>query len=526
MSASDAGKPEFSRWRTILWPIHNHELNKLIPMLLIFFLISFTYNMLHTLKDTLVVTTAGAEAIPFIKVWTMLPGAILLTFLFTRLSNRYSREKVCYLMLSLFLGYFFLFITLLYPNREAINFNQSADALQVLLPAGFKGLIGMYRNWTITLFYAMSELWSNIIFAMLIWGFANQITRLNEARRFYGLFGLGTNFSGVVAGYAIVYFSEHQYNPNLPFGNDSWEQSMVIQISLLLASGVAAMALIRWMHTQVLSSTRYYDNASAKQEKEMIGKLSMRDSFKYLLRSKYLICIAAIVISYNLVINLTEVIWKDQVRELYPVSLEFNSYMGYVKLWIGIFATISALFVSGNSIRKCGWTFTAMITPAILLLTSVGFFTFFFMKEYFSVGAIITTSMTPLALVVFFGSAQNVLSRAAKYTVFDATKEMSFVPLSAECKVKGKAAIDGVCSRLGKSGGSVIHQSLLVSFASFANSAPYVAGFILAVIIIWSTAISLLGKRFTAITQPTPVLMGDGTLAPLEVRELEPTQAM
>ncbi len=61
----------FSKWRAFFWPIHSHELKKLTPMLLIFFLISFAYNILRNLKDTLIVTAtaSGAEAIPFIKVF-------------------------------------------------------------------------------------------------------------------------------------------------------------------------------------------------------------------------------------------------------------------------------------------------------------------------------------------------------------------------------------------------------------------------------------------------------------------------
>ena len=78
--------PKFSRWRNALWPVHRFELKKLLPMLLIFFLISFDYNVLRIVKDTLVITakSSGAEVIPFIKVWVMFPGAILMTFLFTR----------------------------------------------------------------------------------------------------------------------------------------------------------------------------------------------------------------------------------------------------------------------------------------------------------------------------------------------------------------------------------------------------------------------------------------------------------
>lgn len=505
---SNAGYPEFSKWRAYLWPIHGYELKKLMPMLLIFFLISFSYNVLHTMKDALVVTArgAGAEAIPFIKFWAMLPGAIFMTFLYTRLSNRFNREVVAYTILSIFLGYFFLFAFVLYPARASLHPHETIDTLQALLPAGFKGITALFRNWTFTIFYVMAELWSNIILSLLFWGFANQITRLNEAKRFYGLFGIGINISGVFAGQSTAYFSRMTFNPALPFGDDAWSQSMVILLSMVIISGVAAMILFRWLNRSILTNPVYYDESSVKQEGEMKGKLSLRDSFRYLARSKYLISIAVIVISYNIVINLVEVLWKHEVKELYPNPSDYNAYMGHVKIWIGAFATFASLFISGNSIRKFGWTATAMMTPIVLLLTSVGFFAFFFMKDQPVASWSIFSQMTPLTLVVFFGSAQNVLSRAAKYTVFDSTKEMAFVPLTAESKLKGKAAIDGVCSRLGKSGGSVIHQSLLVTFYTFTASAPYVAAVLFGIILVWLGAIRVLGLKFAEITQTAPVI--------------------
>jgi len=523
MQAPTLNTPEFSKWRAYLWPIHRHELKKLVPMLFIFFLISFSYNVLHTIKDTLVTTakSSGAEAIPFIKVWAMFPGAILMTFLFTRLSNRVSREKVAYIILSIFLGYFFCFAFFLYPARHSLHPHELADSLQAVLPIGFKGAIAIFRNWTFTVFYVMSELWSNIILSLLFWGFANQITRVSEAKRFYGLFGIGTNFSGVAAGLATAHFSQGYFNPDLPFGDDAWSQSMTILISLVIISGVGAMFLFRWMNKNVLNDPRYYDSQLQNQEKAMKGKLSLRDSFSYLIRSKYLISIAVIVLSYNIVINLVEILWKHEARELYPDPNALNAYMGGVKTWIGVLATLSALLISGNSIRKCGWTFTAMITPAILLITSVGFFGFFFLKGYEDLLSDLTyvpaflSNMTPLALVVFFGSAQNVLSRSAKYTVFDATKEMAFVPLSAESKMKGKAAIDGICSRMGKSGGSVIHQTLLVAFGSFAASAPFIAAALFGILVVWAVAIRTLGPKFVEMTTPAkePVLVRDPVLA-------------
>jgi AAA family ATP:ADP antiporter len=77
---------------------------------------------------------------------------------------------------------------------------------------------------------------------------------------------------------------------------------------------------------------------------------------------------------------------------------------------------------------------------------------------------------------------------------------MAFIPLDRESKLKGKAAIDGVGSRLGKSGGSVIHQGLLLFFGTVGASAPYVGALFLAVLLIWILAVVSLGKQFDALT--------------------------
>src|SRR6476659_6689227 len=138
-----SGSPVFSQWRRYLWPVHHYELKKLIPMLLIFFFISFDYNILRTLKDSLLITakSSGAEVIPFVKVWAMFPGAILMTILFTWLSNRLPRETVFYIIISIFLVYFTVFTFILYPIRDLIHPHAYADYLEKALPKGYMGLV-------------------------------------------------------------------------------------------------------------------------------------------------------------------------------------------------------------------------------------------------------------------------------------------------------------------------------------------------------------------------------------------------
>lgn len=469
-----------------------------------FFLISFNYNALRAYKDSMVVTApqSGAEAIPFIKVWAILPCALLLTFLFTRLANRFSREKVFYIMMCMFLAFFFVFTFILFPAQDYLHPNALADKLQSILPSGCKGLLAMFRNWTFTLFYVMSELWGTAILSVLFWGFANEVTSVPEARRYYGILMIGANIAGIFSGQASIYFSGNVYIPSIPYGKDAWEQSVFFLNCAIIAAGVLTIAIFRWLNRNVIKPSENARLESGSPPKEKV-KMSMRKNFAYLAKSKYLICIAAIVLTYNIAINLIEVVWKNQIKQMFPNPNEYNIYMGEVMTLMAIIATLASIFITGNVIRRFSWTFSALVSPVIILLTGAGFFLFvLFQHSGMSwIGWIAALAgSTPLMLSVTLGSLQNCLSRAAKYTLFDATKEIAFIPLSAESKLKGKAAIDGVGSRLGKSGGSVIHQGLLLFFSTVAASTPYVAAIFLGVVLVWILAVVTLGKQFDALT--------------------------
>ena len=489
----------FSRLRSYLWPIHVHELKKFLPLFFLAFFIGFNYNILRTMKDTLLLTaeSSGAEVLPFIKVWGILPGAFLMTFIYSRLNNKLTRDRVFYSMVSLFLIFFTLFTFVFYPYREHFHLHKTADFLTTFLPSGFKGLIAMIRYWTYSSFYIMSELWSSAILSMLFWGFANQVTRLGEAKRFYGLIAIGLNLAAINSGGVSHFLSSDFCRSHLLFASEAWHQSLILLTSVVLLSGVSIILIYRFLTKRVLPIT---DLHTTKPEKV---KMSMRENFAYLRKSKYLLYLAMIVLAYNVAINLVEVIWKDQVKQLHPDPCDFNAYMSQVTVVTGVISFFLSLLVSGQAIRRFGWTFAALLTPIIVLTTSAGFFfSFFGSKGLIGLAAAIGAS--PLGLIVFLGSAQNCFARASKFTLFDSTKEMAFIPLTMESKLKGKAAIDGVGSRLGKSGGSVVHQGLLMIFGSIAASAHIVAMILFGIIMLWTMAVLALGKRFKAATEEQP----------------------
>lgn len=488
---------EFGKWRSYFWPVHRSEFKKFIPLLLMYCLIAFCYGALRNCKDSMVITApdSGAEAIPFIKVWAILPAAVLLTMLFTKLVSRYSKEKVFYIMMGIFLAFFALFTFVLFPAQEALHPHGVANQLQEYLPAGLKGFIAVFRNWTFTLFYVMSELWGTAILTVLFWGFANEVTSVPEAKRFYVLWSIGANISGIIAGQIASGLSKNTYFSWLPYGSEPWHQSVLFVNTLVIACGIVTIFLFRYLNKN-LANMPSGESRPAPVEKL---KTSMRKSFSYLVKSRYLIYIALIVLAYNLCINLVEVVWKNQAKQLYPEPNDYLGFMGSVMTWMSAIATLISIFVSGSFIRRFSWTAGALVTPIVTLVTGMAFFVFVLLDTGGYTWFSDILSATPLVLSVILGAVHNCMTRACKHTLFDATKEMSFIPLSDESKLKGKAAIDGVGSRLGKSGGSVIHQGLLLLFATVAGSTPFVAAIFFVVVVIWIFSAKALGRQFDAL---------------------------
>lgn len=444
------------------------------------------------MKVSLIVKASGsgAEVVPYLKIGAVLPGAFFLTYLFTKLINRFDREHVFYAMLSVFLGYFTLFIFVLYPNSEALELNGVANFLEsyLLVPPSFKkGLISIIRHWNLSLFYVLCEMWSAVVLSMLFWGFANEVTKVHEAKRFYAIFALGANFSGMISGQFGVWVQSVPYNPHLPL--DAETQWVYLQMITVLAIGLVIVALFYWLNRSIF----HIENVRSLQIPKRSEKVSLSECFSYLRKSKYVTYILILVVAYNIVYNLVDVMWTARVEQLYENSKDVNAYMHQITYVTGFVAIVFAFIVSGNALRHYGWTIAALITPIIWFITTIGFFgSQLFEMQFTDVFSHFVTN--PANLILLFGSIQICLGRACKYTVFDETKEIAFIPLPKENQRKGKAVVDGLASRFGKSGGSVIYLVLFTMLDGISATIPYITAIILIMMVLWFIAVRGLGK--------------------------------
>lgn len=493
---SDSSKTEaqeFTGWRSIFWPIHSFELKKFLPMALMMMGILFNYSVLRGTKDSLVVTNMGAEAIPTLKLWFVLPAAVLFMIVYSKLSNVFSKNGVFYIVVSFFLAYFSLFAVVLYPCYEALTPNLVDNVSSDFV----KSLLVPIQGWVFSSFYVMAELWGSAMISLMFWRFANDVTSLKQSKRFYAMFGFVANGALIVSGGVL---------------------KTVKNVSLVSGIAVAICVLIigiyYWLNNYVLTDPRYFNPDEIKKPKKKV-KLSLGESLKYIMTSKYLGYIVLLVVCYGISINLVEVMWKDQVKILCPTPAQFSGFMGGLQIWTGA-ATIFFMLVGANILRRCTWFTAAMITPLMVFITGLIFFGCIIFKD--AMGPVVASccSLTVLEVIAYVGLAQNVLAKGVKYSLFDSTKEMSYIPLDDELKSKGKAAVDVIGGRAGKSGGAAINFLLLnVIFigSKLAELAPVIAGIFIVIMLIWFFAVHGLNGEFLKITSEKENEKGDEKVA-------------
>ncbi len=484
----------FSFWRGIFFPIHMHELRLFIPMALMMLFILCNYTILRNVKDSLVVNARGsdAEIISFLKLWGTMPSAFLFMLFYSKIADLMSRERIFYLCLSSFLIFFGAFAFIIYPNIDFLHPNPELVANLKENYPNFKWFITIWGNWSYSVFYILAELWGSVILSLLFWQFANDTVKRHQTKRFYPLFGMVANVGLIVAGTMVKYFSK------VPSGKlDPWQVTLNYLMPCIVISGII-IGVLYYSINRYLETRTSEENSipEEKVEKKKKPKLSLGESFKILITSPHLLCIAVIVLGYGISINYVDVIWKGQVKTFFEGDKNaFADYMGNFAITTGMLA-IPIMLVGGNILRYLSWKNAALITPAILLITGFGFFTLILTGYYHgepntTLFTLFGLPVTFLGLGVQFGLFQNAITKATKYSLFDPTKEMAFIPLSKDFKTKGKAAVDVVGARLGKSGGALtffIIQTILPG-VSLVQLIPVLAILTIGILAAWIAAV-------------------------------------
>ena len=481
--------PFKNKFRNIFWPIHRSELGKFIPMSALMFCILFNQNVLRILKDSILISEVSAEVTSFTKVYCVTPIAALFVLIYAKLVNHLPFHKIFYYLILFFTAFYVVFAFTIYPNIDLFHMDRELLSSLMLEHPHLKWYIAGVANWSYVLFYTLSELWPNIFYVLLFWQFANEISTTNEAKRFYTFFPFFGNSSLIVVGLLMMHLSsDNSVIHKLFTVSDSKIMLTQVSIAMVTTSSVLSCLLIRYITTNILDKPNYsLQNKNARNTKPKMG---MIDSFKYVSRSKYLWLMLICSASFGLSMNLIEAVWKAKIKELYPTVTEYAAYNSMYILWTGVAIMIMSI-IGNNIMRNSSWFAAAIISPLIIFTTGTAFFFLVvFDKQIitFFDGMII---MSPLALAVFVGAIQNVLSKGSKYSIWDTSTQMLYIPLDQELRTKGKAAVDVISPKIGKSTSGFIQSIIftIVPMATYHSIAPGLMIIFISICLLWIYAI-------------------------------------
>lgn len=428
-------------------------------------LINVNYSILRSLRNTLVVscTEAGAELIPAIQLWGLLPLTFLLVYVISLFMRKYSQGKVFFLVTLLFLGFFNIHAFFIYPFQNHLE-------AAITPPEFLKPLSSLYllcKHWASGSYFIAAELWKVAILSLLFFGFLNRSLSLKEAKGMYSPLLLGGSIGGLLAGPITVIAAKISYYVLKPFGYTKWHATYLVLTIIMTIVGLVIMGLFSILKNRVtLQEEKLQDTKT---------KISFKDSLLTFMKNRYLFSLGVVVIADYIAYFLFEVFFLDLLKKAYPDPNRYCEFNGQLTFWTSMLTLVSALFITPVLLLKRTWKTAALVTPSAIGLSIIFFSMVLGAGKPWMLNLSRSLGLSPTKIAILFGSIQFCICRAMKGTLFDASKELAYFPLSEDLKSKGKLVIDGLASRTGYCLAAGINQSLFSVFGSFQAGIPAAA---------------------------------------------------
>ena len=196
----------------------------------------------------------------------------------------------------------------------------------------------------------------------------------------------------------------------------------------------------------------YNETGPQKEVKKL--KLSLVESIKLISTSIKTKSLFVAIFSYGICNSFLETSFRYYLHLAFPSIREYNNALALQTSCIGLFTLlfiiIGAYLSSNNKYRA-----SFLLTPAMLFAGITLILPLSMLRDNN-----LSTVWCCLIYIIYF--IKLVVIKSSKYGLIDPVKEFVYLSQDIELRNKGKAAVDGVSNRLGKSCGNFFQQLLFV----------------------------------------------------------------
>lgn len=430
----------FKRIKENFFDIKNDEWPNVLLMSLFFFLVIATFWILKPLKRGLIVnfyqdsplqllgmSFAGAEVEQLAKVVNMVVVYAIVVG-YTLLSRKLRRQHLNF-FLNLFFGGLFLIFAYLMQNPGAAT------------------------TWS---FYVLGDMFNSAM-VTFFWAFSSDIFSSEQAKRTYGIVGLGGIIGGIVGSSVVAGYVSELGRPTLLF------------ICLIPLGMMTAIGYIVNSRTDNIRKEDKERDACAE------GKRcnAIFEGADIVFRSKYLMAIVGIIALYEMVSNIVDFQLSATIAQSISSDLEKDAYFGFVGQVTSIGSLVVQLFLTSFVMKRYGVGIALLFLPIAITLGSVGFLV-----------------IPSLVFVTIMSASDNSLN----YSINQSAKEALYTPTDRDVKYKAKAFIDMFVQRFAK----VIAVVLNLAVAAWVGleNVRWLSIACLLILVVWIMAVRYAGREF------------------------------
>jgi ATP/ADP translocase len=255
-----------------------------------------------------------------------------------------------------------------HPDEESIN-------LYIENYNNFKWVIKLLGKWGYVLIYIFSDLWSSVVINLIFWQFVNNTTDKDVAKRFYPTLGMIGNLGSVFAGLLLIFFTSNTFLDDdfilsffSPKNHCTSETFIKITLSTVVGINFFSVLLFNFVYKKL--------QAVDSENKKILNqktKLSIFESIKLILSSRYILNICVMVICYSFAINILEGPWKNSIKIIYPKLKDYAGFMGKFNVFLG-FASIFFVFLGNFIFQFLNWSYAIFFSPILIGISGLLFF--------------------------------------------------------------------------------------------------------------------------------------------------------